>query len=178
VDLVRTQLAASFATEDAAAAARLTRAARSLASIDPERRGVGGLRLQVELALFAMPAAPAGPSASAERPAATKPAPSRASPTPPPAAEPTPVPAAAPQPERSAPEPVPPAAAAEPTQSPNHRRSRSPHPPPSPPHHPSPPPAPISTACSPAGRRSSTRSGLPRVRSSPSAARCRSTATW
>jgi DNA polymerase-3 subunit gamma/tau len=56
VELVRTRLAQSFAgPPDVAATARLTRAARSLASIDPERRGVGGLRLQVELALFATP---------------------------------------------------------------------------------------------------------------------------
>ena len=61
VDLVRSGVADSFAGEpDPAATGRLTRAARSLASIDPERRGVGGLRLQVELALFASPqAAPA-----------------------------------------------------------------------------------------------------------------------
>jgi DNA polymerase-3 subunit gamma/tau len=56
VELVRTRLAQSFAgPPDVAATARLMRAARSLASIDPERRGVGGLRLQVELALFATP---------------------------------------------------------------------------------------------------------------------------
>jgi DNA polymerase III gamma/tau subunit len=116
VDLVRTQLAASFATDDPASAARLTRAARSLASIDPERRGVGGMRLQVELALFATPAAP---SVQAERPA--KAAAPRASATPPPAAEPTPVPAAptagpsaAAPAEPPAPEPEPPAAAPEP----------------------------------------------------------------
>ena len=68
VELVRTRLAASFdGSGDPAATARLTRAARSLAQIDPERRGVGGLRLQVELALFAPPA-PGAPAVDA-RPA-------------------------------------------------------------------------------------------------------------
>jgi DNA polymerase-3 subunit gamma/tau len=38
---------------DPARVAPLARLARRLAEIDPERRGVGGLRLQVELALFA-----------------------------------------------------------------------------------------------------------------------------
>jgi DNA polymerase-3 subunit gamma/tau len=72
VDLVRSRVADSFAGEpDPAATARLTRAARSLASIDPERRGVGGLRLQVELALFATP--PAAPVPVME-PARSKPA--------------------------------------------------------------------------------------------------------
>jgi DNA polymerase III subunit gamma/tau len=59
VELVRTRLAASFdGSGDPTQVAGLTHAARSLASIDPERRGVGGLRLQVELALFASPAVP------------------------------------------------------------------------------------------------------------------------
>jgi DNA polymerase-3 subunit gamma/tau len=91
VELVRGRLADSFAAEpDPAATARLTRAARSLASIDPERRGVGGLRLQVELALFATP--PAAPVPVME-PARSKPAPARAAdPAPPeaPPAKPTP----------------------------------------------------------------------------------------
>jgi DNA polymerase-3 subunit gamma/tau len=91
VELVRGRLADSFAAEpDPAATARLTRAARSLASIDPERRGVGGLRLQIELALFATP--PAAPVPVME-PARSKPAPARAAdPAPPeaPPAKPTP----------------------------------------------------------------------------------------
>ena len=77
VEVVRTRLAASFdGRGDAAETARLTRAARSLAAIDPERRGVGGMRLQVELALFAAPtAAESRPAAVKATPAARVPAP-------------------------------------------------------------------------------------------------------
>ena len=89
VELVRSRLAASFATDDAADTARLTRAARSLAAIDPERRGVGGLRLQVELALFVAPTAQAAPAVPAAAPS-----PARASATRTPAAEPTQAPPA------------------------------------------------------------------------------------
>ncbi len=52
----------------------LARVARRLAEIDPERRGVGGLRLQVELALFAASAGStqiAAPSANVAAPVAT-----------------------------------------------------------------------------------------------------------
>jgi DNA polymerase III subunit gamma/tau len=105
VDLVRTRLADSFdGTPDPAATARLTRAARSLASIDPERRGVGGLRLQVELALFATPAgAPFPVMATAPAPRVAEPA---VAPEPPPTRIPDPEPAkaVAPQPK---PEPEP-----------------------------------------------------------------------
>ena len=72
VELVRMRLAASFATDDAADTARLTRAARSLAAIDPERRGVGGLRLQLELALFVAPTAQAAPEVPAAAPSAAR----------------------------------------------------------------------------------------------------------
>jgi DNA polymerase III subunit gamma/tau len=53
---------------DPARVAALARVARRLAAIDPERRGVGGLRLQVELALFAASAGQvaAAPAASVE----------------------------------------------------------------------------------------------------------------
>jgi DNA polymerase-3 subunit gamma/tau len=108
VELVRTRLAASFAGDgDRAQTAALARAARALASIDPERRGVGGLRLQVELALFAAPpAAPAPVRAESPNPPpaepATAPSRPRAQPTPaaapeaaPPAPESQAVPAAA-----------------------------------------------------------------------------------
>ena len=60
---------------DPARVTALARVARRLAEIDPERRGVGGLRLQVELALFAAadaPSLPAG-SGSAPGPAAREP---------------------------------------------------------------------------------------------------------
>jgi DNA polymerase-3 subunit gamma/tau len=46
--------------------ARLAAVARRLAAIDPERRGVGGMRLQVELALFA--AAASGATAVSTKP--------------------------------------------------------------------------------------------------------------
>jgi DNA polymerase III subunit gamma/tau len=74
VEVVRTRLSASFDDRaDPTDVARLTRAARSLASIDPERRGVGGLRLQVELALFAapQPTTVAAPEPARPRPAST-----------------------------------------------------------------------------------------------------------
>jgi DNA polymerase-3 subunit gamma/tau len=76
VEVVRTRLAASFdGRGDAAETARLTVAARSLAAIDPERRGVGGMRLQVELALFAAPtAAETRPAPVATAPAGRVPA--------------------------------------------------------------------------------------------------------
>jgi DNA polymerase-3 subunit gamma/tau len=114
----------------------LAAAARRLAAIDPSRAGVGGLRLQLELALFpdpgrapitsmptsvvvasvpvaAKPARKAAPSVEAPSVEAA-PAPA---PTPVPAAAPTPVPAAAPAPPPAgaqAPEHEPAAAAATP----------------------------------------------------------------
>jgi DNA polymerase-3 subunit gamma/tau len=115
VEVVRTRLAASFdGRGDAAETARLTRAARSLGAIDPERRGVGGMRLQVELALFAPPMAAEGraspveatpparvPTARTEAPAraaASKPSPAVPPASPTPAATPEPEPAKAPEP--------------------------------------------------------------------------------
>ena len=95
----------------------LAAAARRLAAIDPSRAGVGGLRLQLELALFpeaghavAAPAAVASPApvaAPSAAPAHVKspPAPRRAEPDPAPAPEPP-----APQ-EPATPEPATPAAA-------------------------------------------------------------------
>ncbi|MFL5727708.1 MAG: DNA polymerase III subunit gamma/tau [Chloroflexota bacterium] len=72
VEVVRTRLTASLdGSADPGAVARLTRAARSLASIDPERRGVGGLRLQVELALIA--STPTATAASTPTRLATQP---------------------------------------------------------------------------------------------------------
>ncbi|HSL34817.1 MAG TPA: DNA polymerase III subunit gamma/tau [Candidatus Limnocylindrales bacterium] len=54
VEAIRTRLSAGLTDgADPVMTAGLARVARRLAEIDPERRGVGGLRLQVELALFA-----------------------------------------------------------------------------------------------------------------------------
>ena len=77
----------------------LVRVARRLATIDPNRAGIGGLRLQLELSLFPDEPAPAAPGRSARA----------AAPPPAPAAQP---PAAAAQPPAAAAQP--PAAAAQP----------------------------------------------------------------
>ena len=54
IETIREHLTASISPGgDPTRAAGLARVARRLAEIDPERRAVGGLRLQVELALFA-----------------------------------------------------------------------------------------------------------------------------
>jgi DNA polymerase-3 subunit gamma/tau len=72
IESIRARLSAGLARDgDAGSIPALTRVARRLAEIDPERRGVGGLRLQLELALFA-----AHGSATARNP---QPAASRAS---------------------------------------------------------------------------------------------------
>jgi len=113
VELVRTRLASSLnGNPDATETAGLVRAARSLASIDPERRGVGGLRLQVELALISAPQAPlAVPDQQPSRPTAR--AKAAAAPTPTKAPEPARVPSAAAPP--PTPTPAPPEAAPQPT---------------------------------------------------------------
>jgi DNA polymerase III subunit gamma/tau len=63
VDAIRTALVAGLSGKatDGPPPARLAAAARRLAAIDPSRAGIGGLRLQLELALFsdAVAAAPA-----------------------------------------------------------------------------------------------------------------------
>jgi DNA polymerase-3 subunit gamma/tau len=54
IEALRTQLTAGLTGDtEPHRLARLAAVARRLAAIDPERRGVGGMRLQVELALFA-----------------------------------------------------------------------------------------------------------------------------
>jgi DNA polymerase III subunit gamma/tau len=53
IDAIRGRLVEGLASGDGRAAPGLTDAARRLAAIDPDRAGVGGLRLQLELALFA-----------------------------------------------------------------------------------------------------------------------------
>ena len=76
IEALRTELAAGLTSgADPARQVRLAAVARRLAAIDPERRGVGGLRLQVELALFA--AAAADPKVGSPR-AATDAAPAAA----------------------------------------------------------------------------------------------------
>ena len=84
LDHVRTELADAIGpTADRDRARALSIAAHRLAAIDPERRGVGGLRFQVELALLDAATRPApagatvghGPTSTAERllrPAATE----------------------------------------------------------------------------------------------------------
>jgi DNA polymerase-3 subunit gamma/tau len=53
VDAVRADLVSTLSSGASSHAARLAAAARRLAAIDPNRAGTGGLRLQLELALFA-----------------------------------------------------------------------------------------------------------------------------
>ncbi len=81
VDAVRARLVASASVgADGAETAALTAAARRLVAIDPDRAGIGGLRLQLELALFAAPgtdAAPAAAPVTSAAPAAAGPEPSR-----------------------------------------------------------------------------------------------------
>ena len=85
VDEVRTQLTAALDGGDVERAAGLAAAAHRLAAIDPERRGVGGLRFQLELALLdaatAARSAPAVAIPTAPRPAS--PAQSSSAPEPP-----------------------------------------------------------------------------------------------
>ena len=65
IEVLRTELGAGLtAGADPSHQSRLAAVARRLAAIDPERRGVGGMRLQVELTLFAA-AVPAATRAGA-----------------------------------------------------------------------------------------------------------------
>jgi DNA polymerase-3 subunit gamma/tau len=83
IDAIRARLVADLASGDAAAVPGLADAARRLAAIDPERAGVGGLRLQLELALFTAPNAGVPPAARATAPtAAAAPAAKRSAPAP------------------------------------------------------------------------------------------------
>ncbi|HEX7221965.1 MAG TPA: DNA polymerase III subunit gamma/tau [Candidatus Limnocylindrales bacterium] len=100
IETIREHLTASISPGgDPTRAAGLARVARRLAEIDPERRAVGGLRLQVELALFAAagtapvpvfaPQAAAPPAAApATAPPAAAPATAPPTAVAPPAAEP------------------------------------------------------------------------------------------
>jgi DNA polymerase-3 subunit gamma/tau len=127
VEHVRTELARAIGHDgDPARAAALVAAARRLATIDPERRGVGGLRFQLELALLEAATrpspAPALGAALAPAPALTPAKPPEAAPAKPPGlaeprpAETTPIDRATPppaEPERT-PEPSKPPAKAKP----------------------------------------------------------------
>jgi DNA polymerase-3 subunit gamma/tau len=101
--------------------AALTAAARRLAAIDPTRAGVGGLRLQLELALFPQPGTIAPPAVPASPPTTSAPAAPASPPTtsapPAPASPPTTSapPAPASPPTTSAPAAIESAAASEPT---------------------------------------------------------------
>jgi DNA polymerase-3 subunit gamma/tau len=102
IEAIRADLSSSLGPGgDPGRVAGLARVARRLADIDPERRGVGGLRLQVELALFASAGAPAPVLAAPPHAPAPRPAPTAAAPQPAPTgltdpgdARPTPGPAA------------------------------------------------------------------------------------
>ena len=116
VDAVRGRLVGTDASDAVADPTALAGVARRLVAIDPDRAGIGGLRLQLELALFSGPllasvgravAAPAQPPAAqppAAQPASPPPG-TRAEPSPPEAAEPT-----EPEPEPAAIRSTPPAA--------------------------------------------------------------------
>ena len=70
VEQLRARLVAGFATPGSEDLAVVADAARRLAAIDPTRAGIGGLRLQLELALFD-PAA--SPPVAVSQPAAARP---------------------------------------------------------------------------------------------------------
>ncbi|MEA2550192.1 MAG: polymerase subunit gamma/tau, partial [Chloroflexota bacterium] len=74
LDQVRSELGAAMGPAvDPTRAAALSRAAHRLAAIDPERRGVGGLRFQVELAILDAATRPGGTTtASSPQPAADR----------------------------------------------------------------------------------------------------------
>ena len=80
IDAIRTRLVEGLSSGDGSATPGLADAARRLAAIDPDRAGVGGLRLQLELALFArsgpvsIPPAMATPPIEGVRPPVQRPA--------------------------------------------------------------------------------------------------------
>jgi DNA polymerase-3 subunit gamma/tau len=82
IDALRGRLTQALSTGARDVAASLADAARRLATIDPNRAGTGGLRLQLELTLFAMPAALPGVARPAVAPVAAVPAARPASPPP------------------------------------------------------------------------------------------------
>jgi DNA polymerase-3 subunit gamma/tau len=68
IEALRARLTAALSAGARDVAAQLADAARRLATIDPNRGGTGGLRLQLELALFALPGAPAAVVPAQPRP--------------------------------------------------------------------------------------------------------------
>ena len=110
IDAIRGRLVADLASGDAAAVPGLADAARRLAAIDPDRAGIGGLRLQLELALFT-PSSVGAAAPNAARPAIARRDPEttpRTAPTPPSAADPAPKAVTAPTPPASTADAVPP----------------------------------------------------------------------
>jgi DNA polymerase-3 subunit gamma/tau len=105
VEAIRAELAASLAPDgDRGRGAALAALARRLAAIDPERRGVGGTRFQLELALLDAATRQAGATGSPTViHTATQ---ARVSAAPKPVAPAAPAPAAPPAPEPTAPEPA------------------------------------------------------------------------
>jgi DNA polymerase III subunit gamma/tau len=95
VDHLRAELGAALARGDSVEGQALATAAHRLASIDPERRGVGGLRFQLELALLDAATRPRtaslrGPAAPLSVPAEASPPPANATSRPAPARPPSP----------------------------------------------------------------------------------------
>ena len=142
IEAIRADLSAGLGQGgDPARVAGLARVARRLAAIDPERRGVGGLRLQVELALFAAAEGRAAVGAASAPLAPRTPAASPSPPTRAPEPEPELASAGAPDPEAAAtpdPEPATEAAAPDPevvtapTEKPVAAKAAKPRPPPEP----------------------------------------------
>ena len=83
VDAVRSRLVSEAASGGTDLGANLTAVARRLVAIDPDRAGIGGLRLQLELALFAGPSTAPATLPVSNSAAEAKPAPVSSSPTPP-----------------------------------------------------------------------------------------------
>ncbi|HKG56153.1 MAG TPA: DNA polymerase III subunit gamma/tau [Candidatus Limnocylindrales bacterium] len=104
VESLRARLVASLSASGPASAAAVAAAARRLAAIDPNRAGTGGLRLQLELALFASDASES--PARVDAVARSHPASAKATPAEPPAAPSRPV-AASDAPERASMSPKP-----------------------------------------------------------------------
>ncbi len=90
VDSVRSRLVTEATSGGTDRDANLTAVARRLVAIDPDRAGIGGLRLQLELALFAGPSMAAGPPSAAVPIAEAKPAPTASNPVSPEPRAPTP----------------------------------------------------------------------------------------
>ncbi len=158
VEALREQLVATLSGEGRHAADAVAMAGRRIAAIDPNRAGVGGLRLQLELALFAprstgsVAATLPAPVAESSRGAGTAPEPARASaperaPTREPEREPSRAPGRAPAPARP---PVPTASAAGVDSAPPPAREVRSAEPPAPATQPTPAPAPPTAPAAPA----------------------------